>query len=282
MVARWDTVAIVGVGLLGGSIGLALQQRNLARHVVGVGRRASSLRAARRAGAITRSTTQLARGVARAELIVVCTPVGDIVPRARMVAEHCPSGALITDVGSTKEAIVAQLRRGMANRVSFVGSHPLAGSEKTGPQHAAADLFQDRVTVVTPTSRTCAQSVETIVEFWSQLGADVVKMTPRAHDRIVAMTSHTPHLVASALAAATSRRELPLTATGWQDTTRVAAGDARLWQQILMANQDHVLAALRRFDQVLSELRAALERGDEDRIHELLEAGKQIRDTVGS
>lgn len=279
---KWDTVAIVGVGLLGGSIGLALQQRGLARNVVGIGRRSSSLQRAHRAETITQSTTDLERGVADAELIVVCTPVSDIVTRVQQVTKHCPDGALITDVGSTKAVIVETLEASLTRGISFVGSHPLAGSEKTGPEHAVPDLFHDRVTVVTPTAQTRRSSTEAILEFWSLLGSQVLEMSPLEHDRVLAMTSHTTHVVASALAAATAASELPLTASGWQDTTRVAAGDARLWQQILLTNREPVLQSLQRFERVLAEFRAALERQDEKRIVELLEAGKQIRDTVGS
>jgi prephenate dehydrogenase len=279
---KWDTVAIVGVGLLGGSIGLALQQRGLARNVVGIGRRSSSLQRARQAETITQSTTDLERGVADAELIVVCTPVSDIVARVQQVTKHCPDGALITDVGSTKAVIVETLEASLTRDISFVGSHPLAGSEKTGPEHAVPDLFHDRVTVVTPTAQTPRSSTETILEFWSLLGSQVLEMSPLEHDRVLAMTSHTTHVVASALAAATAASELPLTASGWQDTTRVAAGDAQLWQQILLTNREPVLQSLQRFERVLAEFRAALERQDEKRIVELLEAGKQIRDTVGS
>jgi prephenate dehydrogenase len=279
---KWDTVAIVGVGLLGGSIGLALQQRGLARNVVGIGRRSSSLQRARQAETITQSTTDLERGVADAELIVVCTPVSDIVARVQQVTKHCPDWALITDVGSTKAVIVETLEASLTRDISFVGSHPLAGSEKTGPEHAVPDLFHDRVTVVTPTAQTPRSSTETILEFWSLLGSQVLEMSPLEHDRVLAMTSHTTHVVASALAAATAASELPLTASGWQDTTRVAAGDAQLWQQILLTNREPVLQSLQRFERVLAEFRAALERQDEKRIVELLEAGKQIRDTVGS
>ncbi len=141
---KWETVAIVGVGLLGGSIGLALQQRGLAQHVIGIGRRTSSLRKARRHAAVTTTTTNLARGVADAQLVVVCTPVGNIVEHVCEVSTHCPPGALITDVGSTKGAIVRQLQQLLEPAVKFVGSHPLAGSEKTGCENASADLFQDR------------------------------------------------------------------------------------------------------------------------------------------
>ena len=283
---RWETVALVGVGLIGGSIGLALRERGLARNVVGIGRRASSLRKARQCGAVSTTTTQLVRGIADAELVIVCTPVELIVENVLKVAEHCPSDALITDVGSIKASIVTSLDRHRrvldARGVRFVGSHPLAGSGKQGPQHARGDLFEDRVVVVTPSRRSRTTDVKRIEDFWHSLGATVLRKSPQAHDQAVAAISHLPHLVASAMSAATPVEALPLAATGWRDSTRVAAGDAELWRQILANNRDHVLTSLDKFEKVLTFFRKALENGDEDLLTKLLREGKQHRDAVGN
>jgi prephenate dehydrogenase len=282
----FDTVAIVGVGLLGGSIGLALRKRKLAKHVVGIGRRRSSLAKALAHKCVTSTTTSMPRGVADAELIVVCTPVECIVSHAAEAARHCPAGALITDVGSTKGGIVAAAEAALSeldSRGSFVGSHPLAGSEKTGAEAARADLFVDRVVIVTPSPRTSpTAAAKTIEAFWRSLGARTRTMSPDEHDAALACTSHIPHLVASALAAATPEELLPLTATGWQDTTRVAAGDAELWRQIFLSNEAHTLKALADFETVLSRFRAALESKDGALLLELLAEGKRRRDAVGS
>jgi len=282
---QWETVAIVGVGLIGGSIGLALQERALARRILGVGRRSASLRKAKRRGAVTDTTTDLARGVADADLIVVCTPVADIVPRVLQVAQACPATALITDVGSTKAEIVGQLDRELnrpgARRAAFVGSHPLAGSEKTGPEFAQANLFERRVVVMTPTRHTPQPALAAIRSFWESLGAIVLATTPRDHDRSVAAISHLPHLVASALAGSTPPEDLCLAAGGWRDTTRVAAADAELWRQILADNRLHVLKALDKFETVLAKFRRALENDDQNKLLKLLEAGKHHRDSVG-
>lgn len=278
----WDTVAIVGVGLIGGSIGLALQQRGLARQVVGIGRRASSLRKARRHGTVTRTTMRLDRGVSEAELVIICTPVQDIVRRVCEAARFCPASALITDVGSTKALIASEVGRCLSNSASFVGSHPMAGSERTGSENARPDLFQDRVTVITPTRHSRSGDVAALQRFWRSLGSHVRQMSPEAHDRMVAITSHAAHVVAAALAAATSEDALPLVATGWKDTTRIAAGDAELWRQILMMNRTNVLRAMDSVEKVLGKFRSALEAEDDARIVKLLNAGKHIRDSVGS
>ncbi len=165
-----DTVAIVGVGLIGGSIGLALRQRNLAKNVVGIGRQQAILRVARRVGAITHTTIDLNKGVAEADLVVVCTPAGRIVEHVRQAAQHCPERTLLTDVGSAKQAIVEALDGGLARGCRFLGGHPLAGSEKTGANNASADLFEGRVAILTPTKNTRAEDFDLLEEFWQSLG----------------------------------------------------------------------------------------------------------------
>jgi prephenate dehydrogenase len=281
---RWESVTIVGVGLIGASIGLALRERSLARHVIGVGRRASSLRKAKQRGAVTSTTTNLARGVADAELVVICTPLELIVEHAAEVAANCGPGTLITDAGSTKSEIVRALQsrlRGNA-KAEFIGSHPMAGSEKTGPTHARFDLFDGRVAVVTPTRSTKPATLKTLAGFWTSLGAHVIQMSPKGHDRSVAMISHLPHLVASALAETTPTEDLPLAATGWLDTTRIASGDPELWRQILTDNRADVLKSLGKFEKVLASFRHALECDDDGKLAQLLEAGKQRRDAERS
>jgi prephenate dehydrogenase len=279
---HWDTVAIVGVGLIGGSIGLALRERKLAQHIIGIGRRPESLRKAVAAGAVTSTTRDVAIGVREADIVVVCTPVDLIAKYVRESAAVCPAGALVTDAGSTKANIVRQLNGDLPRSMSFVGSHPIAGSEKSGCQHARADLFEGRVTVVTPTRNTSEIDLRRTADFWSALGASVVIMSPAEHDRALAATSHLPHLLAATLARATSEADLPLTAGGWRDSTRIAAGDVEIWTQILADNDQNVLKALKRFDKSLAAMRTAIERGDKRRLSALLTEAKQRRDAVGS
>lgn len=283
---HFDTIAIIGVGLIGGSIGLSVQKRKLARRVVGIVRREEMLRKVVDHDAVTEATTDVEKGVAEADLVVVCTPVDHVIPLVVRVAKACGPRTIITDAGSTKAAIVAGSEQALAAGVgawaSFVGSHPLAGSERTGVEFAKADLFENRTAVVTPTENSKAESVATVTKFWQALGAKTLHLSPEEHDKAVAATSHLPHLVASVLAAATPVEALPLTGGGWQDTTRIAAGDAHLWQQILANNRVHTLNALARFETLLLEFRQALERNDGPRIARLLAEGKRIRDALGS
>src|SRR3954471_23401721 len=182
---EYDTVAIVGVGLIGGSIGLAMRERRLAQKIIGIGRRQISLDVARKVGAIDHGVTNLATGVAEAQLVVIATPVDTIAERVVQAAAACPATSLITDVGSTKEAIVAAVDAGLASRRSgprFVGSHPLAGDHRTGPEHARADLFEGRTVVVTPTELTRTAAVTEVVGFWQALGGNVRQMAPSKHD----------------------------------------------------------------------------------------------------
>jgi prephenate dehydrogenase len=285
--AEYDTVAIIGVGLIGGSIGLALRERRLAQKVIGIGRRQQSLDVARDVGAIDHGVTNLASGVAQAQLIIVATPVDTIAERVIQASAACPAGSLITDAGSTKEVIVAAADVGLAGRRGgprFVGSHPLAGDHRTGPEHARADLFDGRTVVITPTEHTRAAAVTEVSGFWQGLGANLRTMTPKEHDAALAITSHLPHAVAVALSAATPRELLPLTASGWRDTTRVAAGDPALWQAILTANRQHVLDALDLMGQTFTSLRESLEQGDNESLMSILETAakrKRDRDALG-
>ncbi len=280
-------VAIVGVGLIGGSIGLALRQRGLAEEVIGIGRRAASLEKAVALGAVDRGTTNLVEGVAEADLAIVTTPVGTIVDAVRSIAK-ASTRAAITDAGSTKAEICRTLRQPLAEDpeaspaapARFVGSHPLAGGHRTGPEHARGDLFDGRTVVITPDDDTPPGLVLRFQEFWQSLGAEVTLLAPQEHDRALAATSHLPHLVAAALAAATPEEWLRLAATGWADTTRIAAGDPQLWTQIFGQNRTAVLDALRRFEHRLAQFEDAITTADPAALSAQLQEAKRLRDAL--
>jgi prephenate dehydrogenase len=276
------TLTIVGVGLIGGSIGLAAKRRGVARRVLGAGRQRPSLDRALAVGAIDEAHLDLAEAVHRAEVAVFCTPVERIAEQVLAAAPGCAAGTLLTDAGSTKAAIVRGIEGRLPDGVTFVGSHPLAGSEKRGPGFADPNLFQGRLTVVTPTPLTDPAAVERTAGFWRALGARVRLMDPEAHDRALALTSHLPHLVAAALAGILPPELHDLTATGFRDTTRVAAGDPSLWTGIFAQNRGAVLDALRRLRERLDAFQQALEAGDEAAIDTLLAQAKRVRDALGS
>ncbi len=279
----WPTVAIVGVGLIGGSVGLAVKARGLAGRVIGIGRTPKSLAEARARGAVDDTTTDLATGVAEADLVVVAAAVSAIPSLLDAVDAAARRGTLLTDAGSTKRSIVsAWERRRKSRRCRFVGAHPIAGSHRTGPGAADGGLFTGRVTVVTPGPATPEKDAREAAEFWSALGSTVFVMGPREHDRILAATSHAPHLIAAALAAATPADALRFTAGGWRDSTRIAAGDPDLWADILLDNATEVTRTLARVRRVTERLAAALDAGDRRAIVEILRRAKERRDALGS
>jgi prephenate dehydrogenase len=269
-------LAIVGVGLIGGSVSLAARKRKVARRVLGVGRNSEALRRTLAAGIVEEISSDLTAAAA-ADVVVFCTPVDLIPSQVVAVAPHCRSGTLLTDAGSTKAALVREVRERLPAGVAFVGAHPLAGSEKQGAEHASADLFQDRLVVLTP----CPADDPALghaVAFWQALGARTRIMSPEEHDRGVALTSHLPHLASAALAGILPPELAGLTATGFRDATRLAAGDPRLWTAIFQANRCPLLEALARFGAGLEQFRAALSAEDFDAIEALLRRGKQARD----
>jgi prephenate dehydrogenase len=237
MTAQWDTVAIVGVGLIGGSAGLALAKQGVANKIVGVGRSDASLAIAQNCGAISEATTNLKQGVAEADFVLVATRVGVIGSQLEEIDSYVRPGTLITDAGSTKQSIVDGWEQNRpARRARFVGSHPLAGSHRRGAQAADPALFENKLAVLTPAESTPEVDTESIASFWQLIGAEVCILSPLEHDSLLASASHAPHIIAAALATATPRETHRFTAGGWRDTTRIAAGDPELWADILLDN----------------------------------------------
>jgi cyclohexadieny/prephenate dehydrogenase len=278
----FEQITVVGVGLIGGSVGLAAKARGVARRVMGVDRDPATLSRARELGAIDAFTTDLAEGVRDADLVVVCTPVDTIADVILRAAPHVRPGTIFTDGGSTKGNIVAAVAGRLPRGVEYVPAHPLAGAEKNGVEHARADLYENRVTILTPAARTDPNAVERVTAFWRALGSRVVTLTPEAHDAALAITSHLPHAVASTVAGATPIDLLSLTAGGFRDVTRIAAGDPALWAAIFQANREPVLAALAAFSARMDEFQRLLEAGDGAGLVRWLTEGKQVRDALGS
>jgi prephenate dehydrogenase len=213
-------------------------------------------------------------------MMVFCTPVDCIAAQILLAAPACQPGCLLTDVGSTKAAIVRSVEGRLPPGVAYVGSHPLAGSEKHGPEHASPALFDQRQVIVTPTPRTDAAAVQRITSFWQALGARVRLMDPEAHDGALALTSHLPHIAASALAGVLPPELFALTATGFRDTTRLAASNPALWSGILHSNVAAILEALARYGEQLERFRTALAANDRTALEALLTQGKCNKDAL--
>ena len=277
-------LAIVGVGLLGGSVAKGARLGGLARRIIGIGRDARRLRPALDDGTLDLAVTDLEGGVREADVILLATPVLTIEGLLERVWRAAPDGALITDVGSTKRNIVRAAERLAATRsLRFVGSHPLAGSEQAGYRVARADLFRGATVVVTPTEATELGALKKTTEFWEALGARVSSLDPETHDRTVAAISHLPHLIACALVDGAARVEpsaLELAARGFRDTTRIAAGDPDMWTEIFLANRDALSATVEAFREALADLQQAIDAGQADALRALLARIKATREQV--
>jgi prephenate dehydrogenase len=273
-----ETLAIVGLGLIGGSVGLAARRALPDLHIIGVDRDGETLVRSRERGIVHEIAPSVAvTSAASADMILFCTPVDSLVELVLTAAVSVRPGAVLTDAGSTKSTVVNEIEKYLCPGIHFVGGHPLAGSEKQGLQYADAELFRDRAVVLTPTANTDKHAAEGVAAFWKALGARVVCMTPEEHDHAVALTSHLPHLVASALSGILPRELADLTASGFRDTTRIAASDPALWSAIFSANRDEVLDALTLLEERLQRFRTALESDDKSEMHKLLAAGRELR-----
>jgi prephenate dehydrogenase len=275
-------LAIVGVGLLGGSVAKAARAGRLARRLVGIGRDAGRLRPALEDGTLDTITTDLAEGVRTADFILLAAPVLAIEGLLAQVGRAAPAGAVVTDVGSTKRNIVRAAERLFAGRSpAFVGSHPLAGSEQSGYRVSRVDLFQGATVVVTPTEATELTALKRTTEFWEALGARVTSLDPETHDRAVAAISHLPHLVACALVDGACRVEpaaLELAARGFRDTTRIAAGDPDMWTEIFLANRDALSASVAAFREALADLERVIAAGTTGELQAALARIKAMRE----
>ena len=270
--------------MLGGSLGLALKQRRLAGSVIGLVRRAASAREVVRVGAVDDATRDLAMAVSGSDLVILCTPIAQMRPLMVQMQPWLAAGAVVTDVGSVKRSVVQDLEP-LARQVGahFVGSHPMAGAEKTGVGAARADLFAGAVCVVTPSPTTAPTAVRKVEQVWRSLGSRLIRLTPELHDQLVSRSSHLPHLLASQLAhyvldPGHSARQLDLCANGFRDTTRIASSSPEMWRDIVLANRQNLVGALDGFARELRNLRRLLQSEDGDAISRFFEQARDRRD----
>ncbi len=279
----WNKVTLVGVGLLGGSLGLALRTRKLAETVVGWVRREASIGEATQAGAVDAGTLDVREAVEGADLVLVCTPVSQMVSLVEQCRPYLRDDALITDVGSVKRTVVREMEALLSDgTASFVGSHPMAGGEKSGVAAASADLFEGATCVITPTRRTSDSARERIGRFWTSIGAELLELSPREHDEWVGWSSHLPHIVAAGLAKlvlnpALDPRLPQLCAGGFRDTTRIAAGEVTMWRDILLQNGDVAVAAIEAYLEELEALKVLIAEQDSTHLTAYLQEARERR-----
>ncbi len=280
----FERVAIVGPGLIGGSLGMALRRRGLAGRVLGVGHRQISMDKALECGAVDEASIELPPTVADADLVVLATSVGKILEQIPTVVSEMKAGAVLTDVGSVKGAICRAARSAIAKRencdVRFVGSHPLAGSEQRGIDAAREDLFDGALCIMAETGQgdPDREAFCRVESMWKGVGCEVRALPAEEHDRLLGEISHLPHAAAAGLVNSVGDEALDLAASGFLDTTRVASGDPDLWVDIFLANRDGVLPALHRMQTELSAFIQGIESSDAAALRDLLRAARDRRD----
>ncbi len=274
----FDRVTIVGLGLIGGSLGMALRRKGLARRVVGIEPRLSALKQARSKGAIDEGFARLTpENLDRSELVVIATPPLAVVGVAKKLARWTRHSFILTDAASTKGEIVQILEKSLPSRISFIGGHPMAGSERSGIGAASPRLFSGAPCIVTRTPRTDKKALARVSGLWHSVGGHVVVLSPSRHDALVAQISHVPHLVAVGLTRATQPAALGLAAGGFSDTTRIALGDPALWHEVCMTNRRKIAQALDRFLRELKSLRELVADGQEGALLKRLRLAQRKR-----
>lgn len=282
---RINTISIIGVGLIGGSLGLAIKKANLAQHIIGIGRREEKLQQALKLGVVDTVVTDIYFGVKKADLVVLATPVNSILEIAAQMVPYLKIGAIVIDVGSTKKKIVHKLTPSLAlSELHFVGTHPLAGSEESGVESAKPNLFEGAVCVITPIPQTNEEAIFRVRSLWEDIGAKIVSMTPEMHDELIAYSSHLPHIVAASLTDLINlqdKRILPLLSSGFKDTTRIAASDPAMWRDICLTNQEEVLKNIGEFKKIIEKWERLIKEANPDALTRAFEEVKKFRDQIG-
>ena len=283
-VADWEKITLVGVGLLGGSLGLAIKERRLAYRVAGFVRRPGSIVECEKTGVVDEAGTDLSRAVENADLVIFCTPLAQMAALATRMLSAIKPGCIVTDVGSVKGGVVAELEPMFAGAGAyFIGSHPMAGAEKIGVGFARSNLFAGATCAITPTANTPPEALARLEGFWKGLGTRPLRLSPELHDDLVSRSSHLPHVVAAELAnyvlsPVHPREQGMLCANGFRDTTRIAAGSPEMWRDVSLANRKNLARVLGVFIEDLQEFQLALENQDAKAIDEFFAQAKQRRD----
>ena len=277
---KLDAVAIVGLGLLGGSLGLALQRSFPHINRLGYSHRVSTRNKALATGTVDVVCGKLSDTVHSAQLVILASPIGTFRALMQEMADYLPDGCVVTDVGSTKALPARLAGKHLPARVEFLGSHPIAGSEQRGVDFARADLFDNANCLVTPTAKTAAKTRKFVTSFWQKLGMRTHTMSPAEHDRLLAQISHLPHVVATALVNSTRKEDMLWCGKGFMDTTRIASGPSNVWRDILVANADQSEKAIGRFIRELNQIREVIRKNKDGKIQDLLESARRQRNEL--
>jgi len=270
-------ITVIGLGLLGGSITLAVSRSFPGTKAVGYSHRPITRQKARRLCVATEVANDIKESVAGADLVILATPIYTFEEILNEIAGSLPQGCIVTDVGSTKVLPHLWAEKILPQNVFYVGSHPIAGSEQRGVEFARDDLFERAACIITTTKKTNPQAVRTLKKFWSGLGCIVEMMKPQEHDRILANVSHLPHVVAASLINANNDKELRCAGKGFIDTSRIASGPANIWADVLLANGENIAVGIDKITAELLKIKAAIQSGDKKQIEKLLQKAKDKR-----
>ncbi|HKO69627.1 MAG TPA: prephenate/arogenate dehydrogenase family protein [Bradyrhizobium sp.] len=280
----FERIALIGFGLIGGSIARAAREQGLANEIVATARSAKTRARIKELGLVERVVDTNAEAAKGADLVILCIPVGACATVAQEIAADLMSGAIVSDVGSVKASVVRDMAPHLPASAHFVPAHPVAGTEHSGPDSGFAELFINRWCILTPPEGTDPKAVDRLRAFWAALGARVEIMTPDHHDLVLAITSHLPHLIAytivgtaDELGQVTSSEVMKFSAGGFRDFTRIAASDPIMWRDVFLANKDAVLEMLGTFNEDLSKLTRAIRRGDGEALFEHFTRTRAIR-----
>jgi len=279
-----NKVCVIGVGLIGGSLALALKNAGFCQHIVGGGRNQQRLEKAQQLGIIDSYSTSLADAVKDADIVFVAVPMGTMLTVFEQIADYLKPGAVITDGGSAKLAVIADAKTGLGKHFSnFVAGHPIAGTEKSGCEAAFAELYQQRRIIITPADETEASAIDTVIAMWQAAGAEIESMTAELHDEVLAGTSHLPHLLAYGLVNCLFESDkaddyFKFAAGGFRDFTRIASSDPVMWRDICLTNKSALLDSLARYQTELDQLKSALEDNDGDQLLSYFQSAKKSRD----
>jgi prephenate dehydrogenase len=273
-------ITVIGLGLLGSSITLAVSRTLMGVKSVGYSHRAVTRRKARRLGVAERIMDDIHKAVARADMVILATPIRTFEDIFRQIADSLPAGCIVTDVGSTKQEPHRWARQILPKNVYYVGSHPIAGSEQRGAEFARDDLFDGANCILTRTNSTSPKAIRTLGKFWSVLGCKVKVMGPGQHDRILADVSHLPHVAVAALINANSAEELKFAGRGFIDTSRIASGPANIWTDVLLTNSTNITRGIDKMVKELQKLQKAMNSGNEKSLHRLLERARNKREAL--
>ncbi len=283
----FDRVALIGIGLIGSSLARALRRESPGTTLVACARRAETLATVRRLALADETTDDPATAAADADLVVIATPLSTYAEIGRRIAPALRPGAIVTDVGSVKEAVIRDLRPHLPDGVHFVPGHPVAGTEHSGPEAGFAELFHGRWCILTPPPETPPEAVADVTRMWERAGMRVVTMSADHHDRVLAVTSHLPHLIAYTIVGTATDLEdslksevIEFSASGFRDFTRIAASDPVMWRDIFLNNREAVLEILQRFNEDLTALQRAIRWGEGKKLEDLFTRTRAIRRSI--